>query len=271
MNNNKHEVADILAQVPLFSKLSKRELKKLAGLCIRKNFAAGVTVVEEGKTGLGLFVITEGQIAVYKGAGENRVKLAELGDGDIIGEMSLIDDRPRSATGIALRDSECLLITRDSFLTLVEKNTEIAWCLVPVLAERLRAVETELMREYKDDQNARGEAVSAPPATAELETQTEDEEPSEKEQARLLNLMQAEYAMLMAGMRGLKVGVSAGETFLRTLADETSLHKEKRWSKLVGRLPDALRSAFADAISEGEKLPEKMLSTYKHTRRKRQA
>lgn len=271
MTNNKRDVAEVLAQVPLFAKLSKRELKKLAGLCLRKNFAAGATVVEEGKTGLGLFVITEGKIEVFKGRGENKVPLAELGDGDIIGEMSLMDDRPRSATGIALEDSECLLITRDSFLTLVEKNTEIAWCLVPVLAERLRTVEAELMREHKQDHVPASPAVRAQATETQAEEDEDEEADEEKNQARLLNLLQAEYAMFMAGMRGLKVGVSAGETFLSKLADETSLHKEKRWSKLISRLPDALRSATSDAISEAEKMPERMLSTYKHTRRKRKA
>ncbi|GAG10562.1 unnamed protein product, partial [marine sediment metagenome] len=56
------DVKDVLAQVPLFSSLNRKALGKLAKLCVPKKFAAGELVIEEGKSGLGLFVITHGKV-----------------------------------------------------------------------------------------------------------------------------------------------------------------------------------------------------------------
>jgi CRP-like cAMP-binding protein len=136
---------EFLQRAPLFARLESRQLHRLAGLCVPRTYDPGEEIVVEGSTGLGLFVITSGRVEVTRGTGDEKIVFAELGSGDLLGEMSLVDDQPRSATVRTLEPTTCLLITRGSFQSLVDSEPEIAWCIVPVLAGRLRALQEELI------------------------------------------------------------------------------------------------------------------------------
>ena len=137
-------VEEALARVPLFSHLVPRDLKKLARLCVPRSFVAGDRIIEEGSTALGMYVLIAGEIEVFKSEGKDRVVLGRMGRGDVLGEIALIDDRPRSASAVALEATECLLLTKDSFDLLVKKEPDIAWCIVPNLAERIREIRADI-------------------------------------------------------------------------------------------------------------------------------
>src|SRR5438552_3003398 len=95
--------SNILANVWLFSGMSKESLDKLATFTFTKSYKQGDVIIEEGRTGNGLYVITSGQVEVVKGATTGTTKrLATLATGDFFGEMSLLDEWPRSATVRAL-------------------------------------------------------------------------------------------------------------------------------------------------------------------------
>ena len=255
---------ELLAQVPLFAGLDARERKKLAAVCLLKRFPAGALIVEEGKPGLGLFIISSGRADVYRGRGEERQLLNILGAGGILGEMSLIDNQPRSASVEAVEPTECLLITRDSFHTLVQKHVQIAWCIVPVLADRFRMVEGKLL-----------ELMESPavgplePAEEEPEKSAERETGEGPDTERLLDALRAEYALLLAGTEALGRGAGIMETFFRSLARETELSEQQRLDPLLRTLPRAMRNAMSDALKEGEKLPERMISTFRREYRRR--
>ena len=130
--------ADALKKVPLLAGLSDRELQRLAGQLHERKFPAGSTVVSEGATGTGFFVITEGEAEVEIG-GQVRGK---LGPGDTFGEMALIDEGIRSATIKAVTDLVCYGMTPWEFKPFVDEHPEVAWTLLQNMTRRLREAQS---------------------------------------------------------------------------------------------------------------------------------
>ncbi len=103
-------------------------------------FSAGTTVFKEGDAGHLMFVVLEGQIQLSV-KGKN-VEL--LGPGAVLGEMSLIDAAPRSATAIAITDCKLVSITEQRFTFMVQQTPKFALQIMRVIADRLRAMDTRL-------------------------------------------------------------------------------------------------------------------------------
>lgn len=260
----------LLEHVSLFARLDHKERKKLAAVCLPKTFPVDTHIVEEGKPGLGLFIITSGKAEVYRGTGDNRQLLNTLETGSILGEMSLIDNQPRSASVVTVEPTECLLITRDSFHTLVQKQPQTAWCIAQVLAERFRRIDSKLLELM--DTHPQPEIASA--ETVEETTHEPGEGKKKKplqgpDTERLLDALRAEYALLLASTEGLNRGTHIMETFLRSLARETELADTNRLEPFLKALPKAMKSAVTDALVEGERLPERMISTFRREFRRR--
>jgi CRP-like cAMP-binding protein len=124
---------DVLARVPLFSELGRRDLKRIAEAMTERTFSAGETVTREGETGVGFFVIAEGSALVSLRGDE----LGRLGPGDHFGEIALIAETPRAATVTAETDLRCFGMTSWDFRRLVESNADIAWQILASTARRL--------------------------------------------------------------------------------------------------------------------------------------
>ena len=271
--NRKSGSEDLLAKVPLFSRLSKKSLKKLAAVCVPRHYPANTVMTREGTTGLGLFFITSGSVEIFKGDEEERVSLAIVGPGDLLGEMALIDDEPRSASAVSLQPTECLLITRDGFQTLVKKDPDIAWSLVPALVERLREQQGEILAARSAQQSAARPTDTATQVEESKEQADIDEDTREpgKEDTReddspgLLRLLQVEHALAMAGVTGLNGTVEILETFVNQLADETGLEDGEDLGEVARKLPKGVLTALGSALNEGEKLPEKMIARFRRT------
>ena len=103
-------------------------------------FHRGDFVVRQGARENWMYQILSGTIGVYKDYGtENERKVAELGAGEFIGEMELIEDTPRSATGVVLSDdAELKQYSDDNYLELIEKNPVQVYLIMKQLTERLR-------------------------------------------------------------------------------------------------------------------------------------
>jgi CRP-like cAMP-binding protein len=127
-----------IGRTAFFAGIDRKLLKKVAESAIVCDYEKGEIIVKEGEMGLGMYVILRGRVEVSKNRSGSRIPLAELGPEQFFAEMSLIDDKPRSATITTLEETECLLFTRDSFLTLMSKNPQLAIRLARSLAERLR-------------------------------------------------------------------------------------------------------------------------------------
>jgi CRP-like cAMP-binding protein len=138
-------IEDTLAQVPLFSQLSRRDLKRLAKGTVTRQFSKGHVIVKEGDQALGFYLIRSGRAEVVKGAeGSNPQVLNTLGPGDFFGEMALLDGYLRSASVRALEDIECLVLSRWDFLAELRTSPFIAVQMLPVLSRRLREIESHL-------------------------------------------------------------------------------------------------------------------------------
>ena len=125
---------DLVKQVPLFSDLNERELKQVAGSMKERTFRAGDHITEEGKGGVGFFVIADGTAKVSIGGQDVRT----IGRGDYFGEIGLIADIDRTATITADGDLRCFGMTSWDFRPLVENNASIAWKMLQIMAQRLR-------------------------------------------------------------------------------------------------------------------------------------
>ena len=135
---------DLISKIDFFSGLDEKILRKLSDACIMRQFTKNETIVRQGEMGLGLYLIAKGRVKVDREQGGVRMQVAELGPEQFFGEMSLLDNKPRSATVTGIEDSECVLLTRDSFVKLMNKYPEIPIRMARVLADRLRVANEKL-------------------------------------------------------------------------------------------------------------------------------
>jgi CRP/FNR family transcriptional regulator, cyclic AMP receptor protein len=135
---------DVLAQVPLFSDLTKSELQALAANCREREYPAGATLLRQGETGIGLFIITDGKVQVSQQPGSGEVRdLGTFERGAVLGEMSLLDDMPRTATVTALTDTHALAVPVWDFRAALREQPDIAVKLLGILSRRLRRQELQ--------------------------------------------------------------------------------------------------------------------------------
>ena len=131
------KVSELLRGVSLFAGCSDKELAGIGKLLTEITMPSGRTLCTEGETGNEAYIIAEGEALVtLKGK-----ELATLGPGAVVGEMSVIDQEPRSATVVAKTDMTLYVLEGREFWTMVSDSPLIARKLLKNLAQRLREVE----------------------------------------------------------------------------------------------------------------------------------
>jgi CRP-like cAMP-binding protein len=128
---------ELLGRMPLFSACSQRELGQVAALTVPAELKKGTVLTREGAAGGLAFIIATGRAEVTR----RGKRLARLGPGDVVGELSLIDGEPRSATVTALSDLEVLELDRRDLLKLMRKAPSVVRKLLESLSQRLREVD----------------------------------------------------------------------------------------------------------------------------------
>ena len=119
---------------PLFSSCSSKDLERIAKAGDRVTFAKGFTMMKQGDSGREAFIILSGK-ATVKRSGK---KVATLGTGTVVGELSLLDHGPRTATVICDTECEVLVINRGNFLAVIDKVPALSHKLFGALATRIR-------------------------------------------------------------------------------------------------------------------------------------
>ena len=138
---------DALARVDLFSGLPKKELKDLATYCREGTYSAGSVLLSQGEQGLGLFILTKGTVRITRKNSPDGAEevLGTAGAGDVIGEMALLDDLPRSATVTAVDDVTLLALPFWEFRRILRRilssDPDVGLDLLAVLSRRLRKAE----------------------------------------------------------------------------------------------------------------------------------
>jgi CRP/FNR family transcriptional regulator len=128
-----------LERLPLFAGLSKEELAPLAEVGRLETFPKGKMLCEKGESGKALYVIKSGKVRIFTTDDEGHdVALNVCGKGDFIGELSLLDGLPHSASAAALEPSNIIILERDEFLTQLESHPRIALRVLSAISMRLR-------------------------------------------------------------------------------------------------------------------------------------
>lgn len=130
---------DHLAQVPLFSACSKKDLQTIGKASDEVSVSAGKVLVEEGAPGHEFFLILDGSASVYR----NGRKVATLGTGQYFGELALLDRGPRTATVKADTDMTVLVLGQREFAGVLDEVPGIARKLLQSMASRLRESDTK--------------------------------------------------------------------------------------------------------------------------------
>jgi CRP/FNR family transcriptional regulator, cyclic AMP receptor protein len=136
MRFDKDFKVDAMAKVPLFSRCSKGDLRKVAKLADEVDLRPGRVLAREGTRGREFFVLLEGTVDVRS----NTRLLPSLGPGDFFGEIALITDEPRTATVTAITPVHALVITDRAFRDLLRRAPSIQGKVLEAVASRLSAL-----------------------------------------------------------------------------------------------------------------------------------
>jgi CRP/FNR family transcriptional regulator, cyclic AMP receptor protein len=124
-----------MRDIPIFRGFSDHELQGLVNDAVEQTYPTGARVVAAGDRGTGLFFLLDGGVDVRP----NGRQVVHLGPGKYFGELSLLDDLPRSADVVATESTRCLILTKAEFWEFAMKRPELLRGMLAVLSQRLRA------------------------------------------------------------------------------------------------------------------------------------
>lgn len=130
--------AELIKSVPLFADLDEKTVERLSDEFIERHFPEGAAIATEGVDGLNFFVVASGEATVTV----HGDVVGKLGPGSSFGEVALVDKSARSATVTASTPMVAFALPIWSFRPFVEQRPELAWKLLEILAERLRAAQS---------------------------------------------------------------------------------------------------------------------------------
>jgi CRP/FNR family transcriptional regulator, cyclic AMP receptor protein len=133
------EMRGVLQSHYVFGKLNPEQIGRLMSCTVEKSVARGTIIVAKDDPGSSLFAIRKGLVKITVPSVDGHDAVFNLmTDGDIFGEIALLDGRPRTADAVAVTDCEMFIIERRDFLPLVQEEPQIALKLIEILCARLR-------------------------------------------------------------------------------------------------------------------------------------
>lgn len=133
------DIAEFLLKVPLFQVLNPVQIKKLAKNFRERDYEANEIIIEQGKVGVGLFILVRGEAKVERHQADGDVfELDRLHRFDFFGELSLLDDAPRSATVTTTQTTKCLALNKLDFVDTLHGDAEMAVAMLKAMAIRYR-------------------------------------------------------------------------------------------------------------------------------------
>lgn len=127
---------DLLRKVPILSGISDRALATIAAQAEVIDFPSGAYIVRQEQVGTGFYIVASGQVSVIRG-GET---LARLGPGEFFGELSVLDQEPRTAHVLAGEPTTCLALASWNFTKILERHPKITLSILREVAQRLKAM-----------------------------------------------------------------------------------------------------------------------------------
>jgi CRP-like cAMP-binding protein len=130
-----------LRSIPLFSRVAQPDLEQIASHLIERRYPRNTTIVEEGLPGDYMYILREGRVKVTKLSEDGREKILDfLEAGSFVGEMSLLERGPRSASVKTLAPVKVLALSRTDFINLLRKSPDLAIAVIQELSRRIRSV-----------------------------------------------------------------------------------------------------------------------------------
>ena len=146
---HRREVVDLLLNVVLFRDMPEEMLRDLSAKLRPVRYRANTNIFHEGDEGATLYVILNGAVKVFIPALDGReVVLAVHRKYDLLGEMSLLDDHPRSASATTIEDTEAMSLSRSDFLSVLDRYPQAQRAIIDVLVARLRATNQSIQDAY---------------------------------------------------------------------------------------------------------------------------
>ena len=133
------DFSEFLKKVEYFKTLDDHEIGLLNDVCRLEEYGADAVVIAEGTRKDNFYIIQEGTVSIYKRFHQpDRSLLAEMGPGDVFGELSFIDDQPRSATVVTNEPSQLLAVHKEDFKQLMESNLSVSFAVMRSIARMIR-------------------------------------------------------------------------------------------------------------------------------------
>lgn len=139
-----NEEVELLRNIPLFAKLEPSKLKLLAFASERMIFPAGQELFHQGDPGDSAYVVLKGEADVIIATPTGEITVARLGKNDIIGEIAILCDVPRTATLRAVSELTALAISKELFFRMVSEFPQMAIEIMRELAQRLERTNKQL-------------------------------------------------------------------------------------------------------------------------------
>ena len=139
--------------MPLFRSLDRERLLRLVSRASEHVFTAGNAVIRQGETADYVFVVLSGLVRVVQSTFESPLVgqvLAEIGYGEVFGELAMLTDQPRTATVVAVEHTRCLALDPDDFMQVLQRSPDLAMGLLRALAWRLTNADRLLARYAPD-------------------------------------------------------------------------------------------------------------------------
>ena len=147
------KIEDFLVHIPIFSNLTRRELKKTALIIHERHYHQGEVMFQMGHPGAAMFIIKTGTVEIIippKEESDNPIVLAELKSGSFLGELALLDDSPRSAAAVVSEDSIAYAFFRSDLNRLIDSDPAIGSKILKELAliigQRLKATNKQFQQ-----------------------------------------------------------------------------------------------------------------------------
>ncbi|HHL40404.1 MAG TPA: cyclic nucleotide-binding domain-containing protein [Deltaproteobacteria bacterium] len=140
-----------LRDLQFFSDLTDEELEVMAGIVNKKDFKTGDVVFKETESGTSLYIIRKGEVKACKMAPDGELlTLTIMKDGEIFGEMSFLDGRPRSATIVAISDVETYVIEKADFDTIVDEHPRIIYKILKNIVFTIHSIVRGMNTRYME-------------------------------------------------------------------------------------------------------------------------
>jgi len=135
----------LFREIPLFRDVPPHHLRQIAQFSHTHTFDAGETIIRMGEVGDTMYVISSGKVEVVLERPSGNVVVATFGPGEVFGELSIFDSERRSATVVAVEETEALTLDRMDVLRLLNRSPDMAMSLLKSLSARLRIANDRLV------------------------------------------------------------------------------------------------------------------------------